>query len=197
MKNLNPIWTRKRKSKVKKKLRIKLYKSMVKTVLTYNSGTWGLTKTEESSLNAFHRRQLRQVLGVKYPAKMRNSIVYIHTSEKPLSIQIMQSRWRLLGHCLRLHNDTPAKRAMEFFFEPSQEKGFRGRRRTTLPVAISKDLEQASKEATIVAKYKLPDRLENIKHLHTLHTLALDKTTWQQMTHDICKSAEAEFNKSL
>ena len=52
---------------------------MVKSVLTYNSGTWGLSKTEELSLNAFHRRQLKQVLGVKYPVKMRNSIVYIYT----------------------------------------------------------------------------------------------------------------------
>ena len=37
MKSHNDIWTR--KTKVKKKLRISLYKSMVKSVLTYNSGT--------------------------------------------------------------------------------------------------------------------------------------------------------------
>ena len=166
---------------------------MVKSVLMYNSGTWGLSKAEELSLDAFHRRQLRQVLGVKYPARMRNSIVYLQTGEKPLSIQIMQARWRLLGHCLRLHKDTPAKRAIMYFFQPSQGKGFRGRQRTTLPVVINKDLEKASKNETIATKYELPDRLGNIEDMQLLNNLATDKDRWRTFVNDICKSAEAEF----
>ena len=157
----------------------------------------GPFKSRRMSLDAFHRRQLRQVLGVKYPAKMRNSIVYTQTGERPLSIQIMQSRWRLLGHCLRLHNDTPAKLAIKYFFQPSQEKGFRGRPRTTLPVVISKDLEKASENEIIATKYELPNRLGNIEDLHLLNRLATDKDRWRTLVNDICKSAEAEFKNNL
>ena len=44
-------------------LRLRLYSAFVFPVLTYNMGTWGLTKTELSRLNAHHRRHLRQIIG--------------------------------------------------------------------------------------------------------------------------------------
>ena len=48
--------------KVKRKTKTKLYRSLVKSVLTYNCGTWALTNTEEEKLNAFHRQKLRKIL---------------------------------------------------------------------------------------------------------------------------------------
>ena len=42
---LQNIWIR--GDKVKRKTKIKLYRTLVKSVLTYNCGTWALTKTEE------------------------------------------------------------------------------------------------------------------------------------------------------
>ena len=36
----------------------------------YNCSTWGLTNAEESKFDTFHRRQLRTVLGIKYPTKI-------------------------------------------------------------------------------------------------------------------------------
>ena len=47
MNKLNNIWIR--KDKIKQTLNVKLYKSLVKPILLYNSGTWGLTKKEEES----------------------------------------------------------------------------------------------------------------------------------------------------
>ena len=41
-------------------LRLRLYSAFVLPVLTYNMGTWGLTKTELNRLDAHHRRHLRQ-----------------------------------------------------------------------------------------------------------------------------------------
>ena len=38
----------------------------------YNCSTWGLTNAEESKFDAFHRRQLRRVLGIKYPTIISN-----------------------------------------------------------------------------------------------------------------------------
>ena len=35
--------------------------TLVKPVLTYNYGTWGLTKAETETLNCIHRKQLRRI----------------------------------------------------------------------------------------------------------------------------------------
>ena len=67
---MNAIWIR--KDKMKENTRIKLYKSLVKSILLYNCGTWGLTKHQEDMLDAHHRKQLRRVLNIRYPTKIRN-----------------------------------------------------------------------------------------------------------------------------
>ena len=71
---MNNIWIR--KDKIKQSLRLKLYKSLIKPILVYNAGTWSPTKKEEDELDSFHRRQLRKVMNVKYPVRMRNTVVY-------------------------------------------------------------------------------------------------------------------------
>ena len=82
---LQNVWTR--KDKIKQALKIKLYKSLVKPVLVYNSGTWRLTRKEEEDLNAFHRQQLRRILNIKYPTIVRNKQLYKQTGEKVLSLR--------------------------------------------------------------------------------------------------------------
>ena len=52
---LHTIWIR--KDKIKQATRIKL-NSLTRSILTYNCGTWGLTKTQKESLDAHHRHQL-------------------------------------------------------------------------------------------------------------------------------------------
>ena len=65
MNKLTKIWIR--KDKLKLGTRLRLYKSLVKPILLYNSGTWGITGAEEDKLNKFHRKQLRRVMGIRYP----------------------------------------------------------------------------------------------------------------------------------
>ena len=52
--------------------KMKLYNTLVKSVLTYNSCTWGMTKDDEKNLDSFHRKQLRQVVGIYYPHRISN-----------------------------------------------------------------------------------------------------------------------------
>ena len=86
--------------KVKRKTTIKLYRMLVKSVLSYNCGIWALTKTEQEKLNAFHRQQLRKILNIKYPVKITNSSLYEKCNGCPLTITLLESRWRLFGHIL-------------------------------------------------------------------------------------------------
>ena len=96
---LSQVWIKGRK--LKSQTKVHLYKSLVKSILLYNCSTWALTQSEEEKLNVFHRKQLRRVLNIKYPVKITNKALYKKCQEKPLSLQILESRWNLFGHILR------------------------------------------------------------------------------------------------
>ena len=136
---LKNIWIG--KGKINHNIKIKLYKALVKPILTYNCGTWALAQTELNKLDAFHRKQIRKLLNIYYPTKISNKTLYKKCNENPLSTHILESRWRLFGHILCRNEEIPANKAMQLYFHRT-EKRFRGRPTTTLPVIINKDLSQ-------------------------------------------------------
>ena len=162
---LQNIWIK--GDKVKRKTKIKLYRTLVKSILTYNCGTWALTKTEEEKLNAFHRQQLRKILNIKYPVKITNSSLYEKCNECPPSITLLQNRWRLFGHILRRNSEIPANKSMNSYFISHGSK-FRGRPLTTLPVVLNKDLTRVSDD-------KL--QLTSLKDLEHLRSVAQNRQT--------------------
>ena len=70
-------------NKLKTTTKIQLYKSLVKSILLYNCSTWAPTLTEEEKINAFHRKQLKKVLNIKFPVKITNKSLYKKCQEKP------------------------------------------------------------------------------------------------------------------
>ena len=108
-----------------------IQKTFEKPVLMYNSSIWGLTQKDTKGLDAFHGQQLRQLIGKKYRNKISDRNLYRRCEERPISTDILKGRWRLLGHILRLSDDTPAVKAMQLYVERS-DKGFRGRPRETI-----------------------------------------------------------------
>ena len=149
--NLNKIWIR--KDHIKQSLRIKLYKSLIKPILTYNSETWGLTKKEEQNLDSFHRKQLRNILNIKYPAHIGNSEVYKQAREEMLSLEILKKRWKLFGHILRSNIGTPAQKAMNHYFTKSSEKKFSGKPRMTLPSKLNNDIIRTVQSGNIYDEF--------------------------------------------
>jgi len=157
-----------RGSRVAERRRIHIYNTCVKPILTYNMGTWALTQAESEKLDAFHRTQLRRVINIRYPDRISNESLYKRTGTKPISEEMYDARWRLLGHTLRMDDKIPAKTAMLFYFN-TNVKTYQGRPRTTLPIIINNDLknirEAASKkrgrqQATIAS---LPTLLTSIE----------------------------------
>ena len=167
--------------KIKRKTKLKLYRSLVKSILVYNCGTWALTKSEEEKLNAFHRKQLRKVLNIKYPVKIRNSSLYNKCEEHPLSIYILENRWRLFGHILRRNIEIPANKSMNSYFATHGKK-FRGRPLTTLPVVLNKDLSRLQ-ENTL--------QLTTREALEHLRCIAQNRQQWRELSTRIRKAAEA------
>ena len=138
LKDMNKVWIR--NDHIKQKLKLKLYQALVKPVLTYNSRTWGLTKTQGDHLDSFHRQQLRQVLNIKYPPRISNKSLYTISKENMFSLDILTARWKLFGHVLRSSNDIPANKAMGYYFDNINVKQFKGRPRTTLPTTLHSDI---------------------------------------------------------
>lgn len=197
-------------TKISEPKRLRIYNSMVKPVLTYNMGTWALTQAETNELEAFHRKQLKGVLGIYYPEVISNEDLYKRTGAEPLGLEMFHARWRMLGHTLRMGNTVPAKQAMIAYFgnEITNIEGFVGRPRTTLPLVLSQDLasmkeaaderteksqkdgrKKTKKEVEMQEKQAklydaLPSQLESIDDLKSLEKLAKARKKWRQLVDD-------------
>ena len=115
MNKMLAIWIR--TDKINQARRIKLYRALVRSILLYNCGTWAATKEVEQKLDAFHRKQLKRVLGIKYPTRISNKALYQKTGEQPISSIMRKSRWELFGHIMRRDRKIPAHKAVELYFD--------------------------------------------------------------------------------
>ena len=127
-------------------LRLRLYSAFVLPVLTYNMGTWGLTKTELNRLDAHHRRHLRQIIGVRWPHRISKDALYRRTQSSPISVAIQAARWSLFGHVLRMPLDAPVQRAIDAYLEDTGTPKFRGRPRCTLPTTLGENLRRIGRQ---------------------------------------------------
>jgi hypothetical protein len=120
MNKMKALWIR--TDKISEKRRIRLYNAYVKPILTYNMCTWALNQKEIAELEAFHRKQLRSVLGIFYPNIISNEDLYKTTNTERLGIEIAISRWKMFGHVLRMPNKTPAKQANALVLHRKQKR---------------------------------------------------------------------------
>lgn len=179
-KNLTRLWTGKR-NKLSLERKLRLYDAYITPVLTYNACTWALTEAELNELEAFRRRQLRRILGIRYPRRISNTKLYKKSNMRELGPDIRGARWRMFGHTLRMTDDTPAKRAMLHYFDETTSS-YLGRPRHTLPLVINKDLKLAAVQPLdIKSQFNLPSQLKTIRDLRSLETLAKDRNQWIQL----------------
>ena len=180
---IKSMWLSKKSINVKQKL--KIYNALVKSVLLYNACTWGITKAESEKLDSYHRGHLRKIWKRR---NMKNKDVYEQSKATPLSEDIKNSRWKMFGHTLRLHHNTPAQQAMTYYFqkETSLNK-YHGRSRTTLPITLNNDIK--------LAKKKYPDEIqtfikfENSNDLKIARESAKDRKSWKNLCKMICSIA--------
>ena len=77
--------------------------------------TWLALKACMDRLDAFHRCQLRSLLGVRHPAKIFNTLLYKKCHSSPISETISRRRLTMLGHTLRLTEVTPPQQAIGLY----------------------------------------------------------------------------------
>ena len=173
LRKYNSMWIRK---KLKTKRRVKLYNSLVRSILLYNCGTWGMSVSDEDSMDSFHRQQIRHILNIKYPNIMRSKHLYKTTNTHPISADIAKQRWKLFGHILRMDKDTPARKAMQFFFEKTNAKKFRGRKRTTIVTTLNRDIHNTRLQHP---QFDLPT-LKTELDLHNIRVKATNRVLWRR-----------------
>jgi len=85
-------------------------------VYCYITVAWALTEAQAEKLDAFQRKMLGSILGIKWFDKVTNAQVYERGGMTPISELVINARWRLFGHTLRMNEDTPARKAMAYYF---------------------------------------------------------------------------------
>ena len=152
-------------------LRLRLYSAFVLPVLTYNMGTWGLTKTELSRLDAHHRHHLRQIIGIRWPHRIAIDALYRRCHSSPISAAIRAARRSLFGHVLRLPLDAPVQRAIDAYLEYTGTPKFRRHPRCTLPTTLGENLRRIGRQ------------LRNSDDINVLRTL--DRRAWRDLGREL------------
>ena len=116
---------------------------------------------------------------------MRNSVVYRETGEEVLSVEILRNRWKLFGHIMRLNDDTPAQKAMRYYYTESKGNKYKGRPRINLPWKLNEDLQKYGNGIM---------KLKTEEDLRILNNLAKDRKLWKDVVNRIYVAAKAEKN---
>ena len=133
----------------------------------------GLTANDELKLDTFHKKQLRWVIGKRYPDKISNAKLYEKGKTYPISLQITALRWQKLGHILRLDQNTPVYTSMLYYFSTSSVGLHKGADRTTIATTINRDINRAknfSNEMYTICPF-LPKHSDALVSAHDIRTL--------------------------
>ena len=98
------IWGRKvfRSHNLSKETKMRVFRTMVMSVLLYGAETWSVTKKEIRKLTIFQMRCLRDIVGVTLWHRHRNSDILRETGEPPVEDQLRQKRLQWFGHMQRM-----------------------------------------------------------------------------------------------
>ena len=84
------IWSR--KNDISKAAKLRLWRAVVRPHFLYNAAAATYLTKEAEALDSLQRRQLRILLGVRFPARMSNEDTHRISEELPISIQIVEAR---------------------------------------------------------------------------------------------------------
>jgi hypothetical protein len=167
------LWIRGSRIPLTKKLR--LYNATCVSLMLYNCNSWAAPKAVLDKLDVCHRKHLRTITRHQWPHSLiSNRALYKMCNTEPLSVRVAQQRWSMFYHVLRMPEDTPAQRALDFaVIGASKYKARRGRHTTNLLSLLRSDLKEFGLGT-----------LKTRKRLGELRTLAVDKTQWPKAKRD-------------
>ena len=121
-------------------------------------------------LQVFVNKNLRSILGIRWPEKIRNEDLW-RTGQKPLEFELKRRAWQWIGHTLRKPGGCIAKTALEW---NPQGKRRRGRPRQSWRRTRMAELDQ---QGTTWAAAK---------------KIAQNRTRWKVTVNGLCSARNSE-----
>ena len=171
-------------SGVSKRLKLRLYEGTVKLTLMFSLWTVPLKKAQRDRVDRAHRRHLRDLMG-KYYKKDEPMVtcrdVYLETDTVPISVELAERRWTLLGHMLWLPADTPASRAVAQYFRKTFAGG--AKRETYAGAQVTSVMTMVRDEYRDQTAVRMKREVDTAKSLHgadldKLTSSAQDREAW-------------------
>ena len=134
---LKKIWI---SNNISRKTKLRLYKTLVVPVLLYGSETWKMNKGDDKAVNVFHNRCLRKIFRIRWQDHVSTKELLERASMKPLSVEVMSRRWKMIGHILRKDRNDDCNVAMSWAPEGKRR---RGRPKTTWRRTAEKERQEA------------------------------------------------------
>ena len=129
------------------------------------------------------------MLGIHYPKKIGNKELYELTKTRQLSTDITQARWKMFGHALRLHEKTPARKAMKWYFQvPEGVRKFKGRKRAIIVTTLNRDILRTQQHNT---NFRLPYMKKELD-LRNIRVKALNRSHWQKIVRMVTDAAYSD-----
>ena len=159
---LRNVW---KSSELPRNTKIRIFNSMVKPVLLYGAETWRTTVTIMKKIQTFINSCLRRILRIHWPNTISNLDLWQQTGQRPVQEEILQRRWRWVGHTLRKPASNITRQAL--FWNP-QGKRKSGRPRNTWRRDLDADVKRSG---------------------HTwgqLEKMAQDRNAWRDLVRGLC-----------
>ena len=123
-----------------RRTKLRLYKTLVVPVLLYASDTWKMNKGDDKAVNVFHQRCLRKILRIRWQDHVSTKELLGRAGMKPLSVEVMSRRRRMIGHILRKDRSDDCSVAMSW---APEDKKRRERPKATWRRTVEKERQEA------------------------------------------------------
>ena len=121
-----------------RRLKLKIYKTVIRPVLMYGSETWALRKREERMLERTEMRMLRWIMGISLRERRRNEDIRQLAEIACISEKIREARLRWFGKVMQSGEASTIQKALD---KPISGKRSRGRQKLRWRDVVRSDLE--------------------------------------------------------
>ena len=167
---LNSVW---KSNIIRRKTKLKIFNSNVKSVLLYGAETWLMTEKLRSRLQCFVNKCLRKVMRIFWPDWITNRELWSETNQTPIDLQIRQRKWKWIGHTLRKEQCSITRQALRW--NPAGRRN-RGRPKMTWRRTVE----------------------EEMKHVDLswgqIQAIAMNRVRWRSTVAAVCTSGGATRN---
>ena len=132
---LKKIWS---SHSISRRIKVRLYKTLVKPVLMYGCEMWKMNKCDEN--NVFQSRCLRRIFKIRWQERTTNKEVLKMAEIENLSEDVRRRRWKFIGHIMRKEPNNDRRTALTWAPEGRRK---RGRPRTTWRRTAEREMEKA------------------------------------------------------